>query len=150
MWLRAISALAVPVLFESNLPLKTTRAEILPPTTRHLEWMKQINSTLNLIEIAYQGTISYALRTTDSLQAYMPWSACCDNELACSKHHGWPLLFHQRPFEVLAVATNSSSSVPPHWNLLDSYYEKMSHEMLIDIMFSALILVRSHGKLSWV
>ena len=50
---------------------------------------------------------------------------------------------------MLAVATNSSSSVPPHWNLLDSYYEKMSHEMLIDIMFSALILVRSHGKLSW-
>jgi hypothetical protein len=60
-----------------------------------------------------------------------------------------PLLFHQGLFEVLAVATNSSSSVPPHWNLLNSYYEKMSYEMLIDIMFSTVILVRSHGKLSW-
>jgi hypothetical protein len=33
--------------------LKTTRAKILPPTARHLEWMKQTNSTLNLIEIEY-------------------------------------------------------------------------------------------------
>jgi hypothetical protein len=131
-------------------PLDKTYAEIPAPTVRGLGWIKHESSTLHLIEIAYEGLVSYALGTSDQLHAYGPRAPCRDNALAKVNRRGWPSLLGRSPFKMLAVATNSVSGVPPHWDLLDSHLKSLSYEMLmVDFMFSAVILVECRGQITW-